>query len=181
MEFRKTDRFDYIYQDMRSQFPPEELKPYEHLKNLVGNRYKILEVIESEPVGYIILFETEKFIFIDYVAIYKKFHSQGFGGKILERLKETYNKNGCFLEVEKPNPQNTNTIRRIKFYERHGAKKLDFNYIYPASGLPMDLYYIPYTEESPSKEEIREFIGSLFEHVHYDIKDNKIILEKIFG
>ena len=83
--------------------------------------------------------------------------------------------------MEKPNPQNTNTIRRIKFYERHGAKKLDFNYIYPASGLPMDLYYIPYTEESPSKEEIREFIGSLFEHVHYDIKDNKIILEKIFG
>ena len=120
-------------------------------------------------------------IFIDYIAVYKKFHSQGYGGKILEKLREVFrDKKGCFLEVEKPDLENFNTIRRIDFYQKHGAKKLDINYLYPNEKgfLPMDLYYISYGSE-PSYYEIKSFITKLFEVVHKDIKHSEEILAKI--
>ena len=182
MEFIETLELEGIYKDMMLQFPKEELKEFEHLKKITGKNYKIYQVIENEPTGYVILFETNDFIFIDYVAVYKKFHSQGYGSKILDYLHRFSNKRGCFLEVEKPDINNPNTLRRIKFYEKHGAKKLDLNYIYPnkEGGLPMDLYYIPYEGKIPSKEEQKEFITMLFKTIHFDIENNAEILNKIF-
>ena len=182
MDFFETKNFKDIYQDMQLQFPPEELKPYEHLKSLAGKNYRVYQVCQTLPVGYILLYETEKFIFIDYIAIYKNFHSQGFGSKILESLKREFNKKGCFLEVEKPDENNPDTIRRIKFYKKHGAGKLDIDYIYPnkQGGLPMDLYYIPFNDENIQQEEIKDFITELFKNLHSDIKDNMKILNKIF-
>ncbi len=183
MEFIEVKDFYQIYKDMQVQFPPEELKPYEHLKSIVSESYKIYQVIENIPVGYIILFQTEEFIFIDYIAIYQEFHSKGFGGKILDSLKQHFNKKGCFLEVEKPDPENINTLRRIKFYEKNGAKKLNINYIYPNyhGGLPMDLYYISFNKQKTTLIETKNFITSLFACIHSDIKNYQKFLDKIFG
>lgn len=181
MEFIETLEFESIYKDMQAQFPKAELKTYEHLKEIAGDNYRIYQVIENEPVGYVILFETEDFIFIDYVAVFKEFHSRGFGGKILENLKQAFHKRGCFLEVEKPNFLDKNTLRRIKFYEKYGAEKLDVNYIYPNNegGLPMDLYYISYDNKKPSNSDIKQFITALFKAVHFDIENCDEILKKI--
>ncbi len=182
MEFIEISELEGIYKDMQTQFPPEELKSYEHLKKIAGRNYKIYQTIEEVPVGYVILFETENFIFIDYIAVYKEFHSKGFGGKILENLKQTFHKRGCFLEVEKPDKNKPDTLRRIKFYEKHGAELVNQNYIYPnrEGGLPMYLYYIPYKEKPPSISEQKEFLTSLFKTVHFDIENNLQILDKIF-
>ncbi len=180
MEFIKTNDFVNIYKDMCKQFPPEELKT--DFNSIFGENYTVYSVIEKVPVGYTILFETDDYLFIDYLAIYKDFHSKGFGGMILENLKQKSNKKGCFLEVEKPDTEKPDTLRRIKFYKKHGAQKLDINYIYPNNegGLPMDLYYIPFNEPSPSKKIIYAFIQELFKYVHSDIKCLPEILEKIY-
>ena len=181
MEFIETKDCKSIYDDMLRQFPPEELKPYECFKNLIGDNYRIYQVKENIPVGYVILFETTDYILIDYLAVYTDFQSKGFGGKILESLKQNCNKKGCFLEVEKPDLQNPNTIRRIDFYERYGAERLPVSYIYPNSegGLPMDLYYIPYAEQKPALSEVKKFLDLLFRTVHSDLKNANEIFEKI--
>ena len=98
-------------------------------------------------------------------------------------LRDYYlDKDGCFLEVEKPDPNNYNTIRRIRFYDMHGAKKIDLNYLYPnkEGALPMDLYYIGYKPKVPSKDEIKSFIISLFETIHRDIPHRRKVLAEIF-
>ena len=181
MELIKTSDFSVIYDDMLFQFPASEMKSLEKFQSISGDNYYIYKIIEKVPVGYVVIFEYLDFIFIDYIAVYKEFHSQGFGGKILERLRELFkDKKGCFLEVEKPDLENFNTIRRIDFYQKHGAKKLDINYLYPNEKgfLPMDLYYISYGSE-PSYYEIKSFITKLFEVVHKDIKHSEEILAKI--
>ncbi len=184
MELVKTSDFKKIYNDMSFQFPATELKSYESFQKILGENYLAYDVIEGGiPVGYIILFVRQNFIFIDYVAIFKEFHSKGYGGKILETLKDKFNsKKGCFLEVEKPDENSPNTLRRIKFYQKHDAEKLAVNYLYPNENgfLPMDLYYIKYS--APAEyQEMKNFFGELFETVHGDLAHSKEILRKIFN
>ena len=64
MEFIETLEFESIYKDMQTQFPKAELKTYEHLKEIAGDNYRIYQVVENEPVGYVILFETEDFFYL---------------------------------------------------------------------------------------------------------------------
>lgn len=184
MQFIKTLNFKNIYNDMLLQFPPSELKSYEKFEKLLGKNYYAYDVIEENiRVGYVILFVCEDFIFIDYIAILKEFHSNGYGGKLLEALKEEFgSKKGCFLEVEKPDKNIPNTLRRVKFYQKHGAEKLEINYLYPNEKgfLPMDLYYIKYNAPAEYLE-TKDFISKLFEIVHADLANSRIVLNKIFG
>lgn len=82
MELIKTDEFNIIYKDMLVQFPKSELKSYEKFLKLFGENYILYRVVEGEFAGYIILFEYGDFIFIDYIAVLKQFHSKGLGRKI---------------------------------------------------------------------------------------------------
>lgn len=184
MEFVEIKNLESVYNDMQQQFPPEELKSCKHLQCLLGKNYKLYQGLENtNEIGYFFLFEDKDFILLDYLAIYQKFHSKGYGSKILQSLKKLYpNKKGCFLEVEKPDNSNINTFRRIKFYEKQGAVKLDLNYLYPSidKPLPMDLYYIPYRDKIPNKIETERFITELFNFVHTDITNKDDIIKEIF-
>ena len=107
-----------IYSDMEKQFPPEEMKDFAKLNELLEKKfYKLAEFsIKNEPAGYVFFLENE-YLWIDYIAVFEKFHSQGFGSKILTSLFDEYSHlKGCFFEVEPENPENIQTIKRIKFY-----------------------------------------------------------------
>ena len=171
MELIKTDEFNIIYKDMLAQFPKSELKSYEKFLKLFGENYILYRVVDGEFAGYIILFEYGDFIFIDYIAVLKQFHSKGLGRKILSLLKDIYpEKKGCFLEVEPPD-----------ISKKNGAQKLDVNYLYPNEQgcIPLDLYYIKY-KDLPSDEDIRVFITELFKQVHGDLAHSMEVLQKIF-
>ena len=178
-----TDILKNIYNDLNEQFPPEELKGYEEIKKLIkNNRYELYLAKENdEIIGYTIIARLESIIWLDYIAVLKKFQGLGYGSKILKQLKEINDKNnGCLLEVEKPNHTEQNTIRRINFYKKLGAKKLEINYLYPTKtgGLPMDLYYIPYKVNStPTITEIKIIIKNLFALLHSNIPE----LDKIYN
>ena len=178
MYIKRKAEFESIYKDMLTQFPPEELKPYERFCEILGENYKAYEFWEDEPVGYAIIFEDKNYALIDYLAVYKKFHSKGYGGKFLAGLKDVFpHKKGFLFEVEKPDEKNINTIRRIKFYESNGAEKINIDYFYPApeAPLPMDLYCIGEYDT----EEVKKFIEHLFRTIHNDCKYLEEILKKI--
>lgn len=178
--------FDAVYADMLTQFPKEELKPREilsaHVKNGV---YEFLKAFNGEtPVGYALLFKADGYLFIDYIAVYKPYHSNGYGGQMLEALKNFYpDESGCFLEVEKIDPKKENTSRRVSFYKKHGAALLSEKYLYPneQGALPMDLYYIPYKGRMPQNDETKNFITTLFKSLHNDLPHINGVIEKIFN
>lgn len=183
LELKESKKYELVYDDMLEQFPRDELKPYKNFVKNFGNNYILYEILEEQPIGYIVLFEYLDFIFIDYIAIYKKFQSKGYGSLVLEKLKESFkNKKGLLLEVEKEDIKNPKTKRRIAFYKKNGAELLSINYLYPNRNgyLPMDLYFIPYRAEKVSVQELKEFIKCLFSTIHSDIEHREEVLEKIF-
>ena len=173
---RNKNDIKRLYSDMEKQFPISELKPMEEFQNLFSNnQYIAYDVVNKEQkIGYVIIVEDKnnKIIWIDYLAVLKEFHSHGYGSEILKELEKIYkNFDGCYLEVEKPDNNIPNTLRRINFYKKHGAVKLPVEYYYPNSNgiLPMDLYYIPYTKRQA--ENILIVIKNIFNILHKNIKD----------
>lgn len=179
---KKECDFALLYEDMKGQFPIFELKSYEHFLSYLKNpNYYILK---WEDYGYILILDVFDYIWVDYLAIFKKYHSMGFGSKILDSLKENFkNKNGIIFEVEKVDENNINTIRRQNFYIKNGAKRLDINYIFPnkEGGLNMDLFYIKLKETSPNKSLLFDIIKNIFSSLHFDIEKeaNEIYLKMV--
>ncbi len=186
--FKSINRelFENIYKDLCSQFPIKELKAYDEFLELLGtDEYKMYQVFDNDvEVAYVILFEDKihKVIWLDYVAVFTDFHSLGYGSRILEGLKSLYSDyTGCYLEVEKINSDDITTVRRVKFYKKNGAEKLDIKYIYPNNygGLEMDLYFIPYQGGLVEKNFSISVIKYVFNKLHNNILCINDILTKI--
>lgn len=184
MILKETNELENIYKDMVLQFPPKELKPLCDFEELLGENYRLYECIHGKcRAGYFFVFEMKDYILLDYFAIYKNMHAKGFGSMILSLLRDNFSdKKGCFLEVEKPNEQDINTIRRINFYNKNGAVKLDIPYLYPAEDkpFPMDLYYIPFDGKIVFIDETKKFVKALFKCVHKKNPNIENILLEIF-
>lgn len=174
---------DRIYKDMKKQFPPEELKSFNAINDLLtGGRYKLdLLIINGHDAGYILYYKSD-FLWIDYIAILPEYQSCGLGSKVLQLFFDKYKMlKGCYFEVEKENPQDKNTIRRVKFYKRNGCEVLDFKYYFPndVKLLEMDLYYKNLSGVLPAKTRILEDIEEIFGCLHVQTQSCMEILELI--
>ena len=82
--------FRDIYTDMLTQFPKEELKSYEEFQNLLKlPQYKLFVLDkDNKHVGYSLWFKDYemKFIWLDYIAIFKEFHSKGYGSVCIKEF-----------------------------------------------------------------------------------------------
>ncbi len=187
IEKANIEKFTEIYnQYMLSQFPCNELKSYNDFVTLLSEEKHCYNFYiaknENKPVGYILFCKGQDFIWIDYIAVLPQFYSGGFGRKIIECLKNTFNNVSClYFEVEKPDESDINTIRRIKFYNSCGVQKLDCTYFYPNSSgdVPMDLYFLPVKQTSLVKSKILENIKEVFEKLHFMCPNAVEILNKI--
>lgn len=185
---RNIKNTNETYNDMLVQFPKNELKTFERYCTLThSDNYIVYDATDNgKKIGYVIVIENKelKYIWIDYLAVFKTYHGQGFGHKILKELNNLYKDyNGCFLEVEKENEKDINTKRRIKFYKSQGATELPADYFYPDynEALPMNLYYFAYKKKYP--ENIKYEIKFVFNLLHSDVKNlcdvfSKITIEK---
>lgn len=184
---RNIKEFTQIYNDfMLKQFPETELKSYKDFVKLLEEERHCYNFYIAQnadtTVGYVLLCKGTNFIWIDYIAVLPQFYSGGFGRKIIEGLKNTFTGiNGLYFEVEKPDENDINTIRRIKFYNSCGAKKLDCEYFYPnnSGAIPMDLYFLPVKKTDLGKPEIKENIKEVFAKLHYMCPCTEEILNKI--
>ncbi len=175
------ENFDLFYNDLITQFPKEEQKSKKvFLKLLTYDCFDVLSAFDKAAYAFLLRDELNKVVWLDYIAVRKEFHSMGFGKKVINDMKDYYNGyKGCFLEVEKPNEAVPNTIRRIKFYENLGAKKIDCDYFYPneQGDLQMDLYYISYDDKPVSN--IFSTIENIHKLLHSDIPHLNEVLSKI--
>lgn len=99
--------FDAIYEDMKLQFPPEELKPKSAFKKMFRTRLTklIVAVIEGEIAGYFIFHKAGDIAMLDHIAVLKPMQSKGIGSFMIGAISGHYSDlKGMFLEVEPAAP-----------------------------------------------------------------------------
>ncbi len=138
--------FSAVYEKMVAAFPLEERRTFSNQQKCLNNRsFEFYEIIhESNPVGFIGLWNLNGFVFVEHLAIDEDKRSGGFGTKAIELVKEKYNK-PIILEAEAPvTPQQ---IKRISFYERLGFNVNDYPYLQPSyhggEGVPLKILSFP--------------------------------------
>lgn len=154
--------FPMIYEDVIRQFPKTELYEYEDFVTMLDRgRYKILlyrRAQDEELIGYSLVYlpESGDVFWMDYLAIMAKFQSHGYGQKLFEAVRQKYCGpfDGMIFSVEhvdSDDPQQAQRQkRRIGFYEKLGAHRLQLEFLQPweSGSFPMYLYYKP--KKTPS-------------------------------
>ncbi|MGM0874618.1 MAG: GNAT family N-acetyltransferase [Bacillota bacterium] len=110
------------YEKLNQYFPIEEMKSKEHMEALLKERADIYH--KDEGKHYVMMYaELNDFIFIDYIFVSKDARGEGLGHKLLEKLKKKGKP--IILEVEPVNYEDTDSEKRLKFYQREDFKHAD--------------------------------------------------------
>lgn len=107
------------YDKLKQYFPIEEMKSRDHLEVLLKEKGDIYH--KDEGMHHVLMYvELDDFVFIDYIFVSKDARGEGLGNKLVEKLKKK-NK-PIILEVEPINYEDTDSEKRLKFYQREGFK-----------------------------------------------------------
>lgn len=123
-----------IYEEYIKLFPEEEQRDWENIKNSynkgIEKFYKIVK--NNTIIGFIMLekiCDTYPY-YMDYFAIFKRYQNKGYGTQAIKQLLiEIGSNQELFIEIEKEEESNYITMKRAKFYERLGFKKVKSEYL----------------------------------------------------
>ncbi len=123
-----TEQIEYIYNTyMVVDFPPDELKPLNHLLRMVEEGLCTYYALSSggEVLSYFGLCVKDGYALVDYLAVNPEKRGQGIGSETLKHLKEAAGDNTILIECEDTaattdSAEKTIRTRRINFYLRAG-------------------------------------------------------------
>ena len=111
--------------------------------------------------------EFDYFIFIDYLLVTREARGQGLGHKLLDRLKEKGKP--IILEVEPVNYEDSDTEKRLHFYQREGfqhAQSIGYNRRSLATKEVNALEILYWAPENESEEVIYEAMKKTYNLIH---------------
>ncbi|MCY6369259.1 GNAT family N-acetyltransferase [Clostridium ganghwense] len=122
--------FDAIWKIYSDSFPKEERRTLEQQINILNkNRYNLNPIYHEDMlVGFYAVWDLDTFLFIEHIAIDRKFRAKGCGSKAIKNIIHKFDK--IILEVEKP--ETYEAKRRIEFYKRLGFHLNNYDYEQPA-------------------------------------------------
>lgn len=144
----------FIQQLYEQSFPLEERRLFTAVQEKLAAGDMRLELAVTEansPVGFVIYWLFEQFLFIEHLAIDAACRSKGYGEKIMQLLLERTTA-CCLLEVE--HPHDLYSEKRIGFYNRLGFAANDIAYFQPAyhpGGEPLPLLLLSKPVLSPAE------------------------------
>ncbi|WP_226037649.1 GNAT family N-acetyltransferase [Aquibacillus saliphilus] len=161
------------YEKLNKYFPVEEMKSKEHMEMLLKEKGDVYYKDEG-PYHVLMYAEFKSFIFIDYVYVSAQSRGQGLGHKLMEKLKKK-NK-PIILEVEPVDYEETDSEKRLRFYQREGflhAQSIGYNRRSLATNKenPMEILY--WTPEDEGEEAIYNKMKQMYEDIH-TYKDEQI-------
>lgn len=107
------------YERLSEYFPPKELKSEEQIDALLATEPAYHKIVTD---NYLLIYaDFPRFIFLDYLLVFENARGRGMGGQILSSLKRY--KKPLIGELEPRDLDDPDTIRRIRFYERHGFEE----------------------------------------------------------
>jgi len=122
---------DYLQQLYISSFASDERRNFEDLLLLCQNnpRHTFSLIVKSEvPVGFLISWQLDDFVFIEHFAVDHHLRGRGIGKDVI-RLWLTQQSLPVVLEVEPP--VHADQKRRILFYKQLGFRLYDIEYWQP--------------------------------------------------
>lgn len=152
------------YQKLSSYFPEHEMKSKTHLEDLLNHKDEYNKI---ETENYVVLYaEFSDFLFIDYLLVFKSDRGQGIGSQVLSEFKKK--QKSILLEVEPRDPDDPDTIKRFRFYDKNGFGYADqIEYIFideQGNSFPMKLFYWPPYELS--QRDIMERMQRIINEIH---------------
>ncbi|MFA1642240.1 GNAT family N-acetyltransferase [Chryseomicrobium aureum] len=154
------------YTKLNQYFPVEEMKSREHMETLLEEKGKVYRKDEG-PKHVLMYVEFKDFIFVDYLFVSKEARGEGLGKKLLEKLKATGKT--ILLEVEPVNYEDTDTEKRLRFYQREGfvhATQIGYNRRSLATGENTVLEILYWTPEPRDEKEVYEAMKWTYENIH---------------
>lgn len=186
----KIEDLSHLYESYAAEFPADERKSMAQLRALMsGGKYHL---ILFEDKGFACVYadvnalnqRKKTFVWLDYLVIHRAYQGQGYGSIFFNRLLEIFHQASImFIEVEIPDGVDVNRDRRIRYYERLGAKRLPIQYALPIENGALPMYlYAKYREDmledEASRANLKNLIGvdddlyeaifEVFQYVHYD-------------
>ncbi len=150
-------QIEYIYKTyMVFDFPPDELKPLNHLLRMVEEGlctyYALYD--SDEVLSYFGLCVKNGYALVDYLAVNPEKRGQGIGSKTLKYLKKAAGDNCILIECEDilatADPaEKIIRQRRISFYERSGFKLCGVK----ARLFGVDYVLLTFPENAPNPKE----------------------------
>lgn len=105
------------YDKLNEYFPIEEMKSQDHIEALLEDFPELYHKDEGE-YHVLMYVEADDFIFIDYLFVSAESRGMGIGHELIEKLKAK--EKPIILEVEPVNYKDSDTKKRLKFYQREG-------------------------------------------------------------
>jgi GNAT superfamily N-acetyltransferase len=168
------------YEKLNRYFPIEEMKSQEHMELLLKEKGDIYHKDEG-PNHVIMYVEMDDFLFIDYLFVSKEARGQGLGKKLLTKLKKK--QKPIILEVEPIDYEDTDTEKRLRFYEREGfhhAKSIGYKRRSLATNEITELEILYWSPEEEDEETIYEKMKQTYETIH-TYKDKELYGEAYQG
>ena len=109
-----------FYTRLRDYFPVSEMKDLRQMEWLIREE-PVYDKLENSD--YLVLYaDFEEFLFIDYLLVNRDQRGTGIGARVVQRMKRSGKP--ILLEVEPESKTNLDTGRRIRFYNKHGFRKV---------------------------------------------------------
>lgn len=154
------------YKKLNQYFPIEEMKSQQHMELLLKEKGDIYHKDEGE--NHVLMYvETEDFVFIDYLFVSKNARGQGLGKQLLEKLKSK--QKPIILEVEPIDYEDSDTEKRLNFYDREGFKhatSIGYRRRSLATNEVNELEIMYWSPTGESEESIFEKMKHTYETIH---------------
>ena len=154
------------YEKLKRYFPIEEMKSREHMEALLDDRGDVYHVEHGDH--HVLLYvEGERLVFVDYLLVAKEARGQGLGKKILDMLKEKGKP--ILLEVEPTDYDDTDTVKRQRFYEREGfrhVERLRYRRRSLATQEINELEILLWSPDDTTDEEAFDLVRAVYEEIH---------------
>ncbi|MBB6453048.1 GNAT superfamily N-acetyltransferase [Salirhabdus euzebyi] len=161
------------YEKLNQYFPIEEMKSQEHMERLLKEKGDVY--YKDEGKYHVLMYaEFQSFIFIDYVYVSKESRGQGIGHKIMEKLKAKGKP--IILEVEPIDYEDSDSEKRLHFYQREGfkhAQSIGYTRRSLATNEINQMEILYWSPGNDSEEEIYEKMKKMYEDIH-TYKDKEI-------
>lgn len=136
----KSDRIDKNFKDldkieemMNTLFPECERGPFPNIVKAASMSGCLFNAYYDEGtlIGFSFAIETDPAVYLLYLGVSNKVQSRGYGGKILETIKDCYPAKPIILAIEAIDPAAANIeqrIKRLEFYKRHDFNPTEVEY-----------------------------------------------------